>query len=211
MTEGIRATVAFDSPSVCPMAEVSAETGECIRTVHRSTTPPGDAPSVTEFTLSGGHIPDIGTPVFDHGDFTRYRFTHDGPTRCPCECLGALGCPAARYKVANGHLTIVFYATDYDELQTAIAELRERFPSLDIIRLIQSPSSLYADDVVLVDRGHLTDRQLEVLEAAFAMGYFKRPRDANATEVANRLDIDVSTFSEHLATAQAKVLGDLLE
>jgi predicted DNA binding protein len=42
------------------------------------------------------------------------------------------------------------------------------------------------------------------------MGYFGRPREANATEVAAELGINPATFSEHLATAQAKLLEDVL-
>ncbi|MFC7194592.1 helix-turn-helix domain-containing protein [Halosimplex aquaticum] len=67
------------------------------------------------------------------------------------------------------------------------------------------------EDLVTVDRGRLTDRQREVLETAMDMGYFRRPRSANATEVAAELDISPSTFAEHLASAQSKVLASLLE
>ena len=66
-------------------------------------------------------------------------------------------------------------------------------------------------DVVFVDRGKLTDRQHEVLRTAYDMGYFERPRGANATEVAASLDINPSTFTEHLLSAQRKLLGDVLE
>ncbi|MFW6000412.1 MAG: helix-turn-helix domain-containing protein, partial [Halorubrum sp.] len=56
----------------------------------------------------------------------------------------------------------------------------------------------------------LTDRQCEVLRTAYRMGYFERPRDANASEVADALDISPSTFAEHLATAQRKLLEEAL-
>lgn len=42
------------------------------------------------------------------------------------------------------------------------------------------------------------------------MGYFERPRRANATEVADVLDINPSTFSEHLAAAESKLIEDVL-
>jgi predicted DNA binding protein len=42
------------------------------------------------------------------------------------------------------------------------------------------------------------------------MGYFERPRDANASAVADALDISPSTFAEHLATAQRKLLEETL-
>jgi predicted DNA binding protein len=56
----------------------------------------------------------------------------------------------------------------------------------------------------------LTDRQREVLRTAHEMGYFEYPRGANAGEVATALDIEPSTFTEHLNAAQSKLLDELL-
>jgi hypothetical protein len=43
------------------------------------------------------------------------------------------------------------------------------------------------------------------------MGYFEHPRTANAGEVADELDISRSTFAEHLAAAQSKLLDAVLD
>lgn len=67
-----------------------------------------------------------------------------------------------------------------------------------------------SETIVRVDRGKLTDRQLEVLETAHEMGYYRYPRGSNATEVAEALDICPSTLAEHLAAAQTKLLADVL-
>jgi predicted DNA binding protein len=64
---------------------------------------------------------------------------------------------------------------------------------------------------VFVNRGRLTDKQREVLEAAFEMGYFQRPKESNATEIAEALDITQSTFTGHLMAAQRKLLEDILD
>jgi hypothetical protein len=64
---------------------------------------------------------------------------------------------------------------------------------------------------VFVDRAALTDRQREVVTTAHQLGYFERPRDANATEVAEHLDISRATFAEHLAAAQSKLLDAVLD
>ena len=63
---------------------------------------------------------------------------------------------------------------------------------------------------MFVDRGRLTDRQREVLQTAYDMGYFDHPKRANASEVAAALDISPSTFTEHLAVAQQKILEAIL-
>jgi len=92
-----------------------------------------------------------------------------------------------------------------------MAALRDQYPSVDVQRLLQPPLDGSPEDRVFVNRGKLTDRQLEVLRVAYEMGYFERPKRANATEIAESLGIAQSTFTEHLVAAQRKLLGDLLE
>lgn len=53
----------------------------------------------------------------------------------------------------------------------------------------------------------LTDRQREVLETAFAAGYYEWPRRATGEEVAAELGISSPTFSEHIHTAERKLLS----
>ena len=208
MSEGIRATIEFATP-VCPLADLSASEAATIDSV--TATVGGRAECVTEFSMDAACDPEPPISlVFSHGSTHRYRFTHDDGVDCPCECLGRFGCPVARYVVRNGATTLGFYAADYDQLRRVIGALRERFPSMNIKRLIRSPAGEQPRDSVFVDRGKLTARQLEVLETAYEMGYFERPRRANATEVAAALDINPSTFSEHLAAAETKILADVL-
>jgi hypothetical protein len=210
MSSGIRATVAFADPEVCPIASLSASTGATVDSVSRSVTP-DDRPPVTEFAIETEAPPETDLePVFSHGTTRWYRRHHDGDVDCPCECLGRLGCPVARYVAREGTLTLVFHAADYEVLQEAVGALRERFPTVDIRRFVRAPTDDRRRDSVLVDRSRLTARRLEVLETAHEMGYFERPRRANGTEVAAALDIDPSTFSEHLAAAQRKLLRDVL-
>lgn len=217
MSSGIRATVAFDRPDVCPVAALSAAAGATVDTVTTSATPTGGPASVTEFAADAP-LSDVTTdaavtvvPVFAHGSTHRYRIAH-GDADCPCTCLGEFDVPVTRYVAREGTLTLGFHAADYDELRDVVAALRERFPGVDIRRFVQAPSEgeLASEDRVLVDRGRLTARQLEVLETAHEMGYFARPRESNATEVAAALDIAPSTFREHLVAAESKLLDDLL-
>jgi hypothetical protein len=118
--------------------------------------------------------------------------------------------PVLGHAVRDGRLRIAFHAADYDELRAAVDDLRARFPGLEVRRLGRSVAGAGAMDTVTVDRGRLTDRQLEVLETAHRLGYFDCPRAANATEVAAALGIDPSTLSEHLRAAQRKLVGDLI-
>ncbi|MDR5671673.1 Transcriptional regulator, contains HTH domain [Halalkaliarchaeum sp. AArc-CO] len=57
----------------------------------------------------------------------------------------------------------------------------------------------------------LTDRQREVIETAYEMGFYEVPREASTDEVAAQLDLDPSTVAEHLQRAERNVLGEVLE
>lgn len=213
MPPGIRATVAFSLPDVCPIASVSAATDTVIDSVSTSVAVGPESDGVTEFVVDVTSPPeDVPAELaFSYGDKHVFRLDHDGSADCPCECLGEFGCPTHRYVARRGTLELVFHAADYEELQAVIAELRERFPDADVKRLVRSPTGEAERDAVFVDRGRLTDRQREVLRTAYEMGYFERPRRANATDVADALGINQSTFSEHMVAAQTKLLGDVFE
>lgn len=212
MPSGIRATIAFTAP-VCPVTELSEATSTTVDSVSGNVCPSEHTESTVEFSIETDSDPDLDvdlTPVFSHGSTDRYRFTLDDGVNCPCQCLAQFGCPVVRYVADDGTLTLVFHAADYDQLRAVVAELRGRFPDVDIRRFIESPADEQSRSGVFVDRSRLTSRQLEVLETAYESGYFDRPRRSNATEVAAELDIHPSTFREHVAAAESKVLGDLL-
>jgi PAS domain-containing protein/DNA-binding CsgD family transcriptional regulator len=57
----------------------------------------------------------------------------------------------------------------------------------------------------------LTDRQLEVLEAAYRGGYFRWPRDATAEELAESLGISSPTLHKHLRRGEARVFEALFD
>ncbi|MFB6165917.1 MAG: helix-turn-helix domain-containing protein [Haloarculaceae archaeon] len=212
MATGIRVTVSFSSPENCPVAAVSAA-GETIIDSVSTSVATGDDDPVTEFLAPEAAVPTDSPAerVFSYADRSVYRITHNGGDPCPCERLGAFGCPIERYFVQDGALTLVFHATDFEQLQAIFADLRERFDDVDPKRLVRAPTDGTTRDPVFVDRGRLTDRQYEVLVAAYDGGYFAQPRAATAAELAADLGIDPSTFAEHLAAAQAKLLGDVLE
>lgn len=211
MPDGIRATVEFTTPDICPIVELSEGAGTTIDSVNANVCPSERLATVVEFSIDTNCDFDADiTPIFSHGSTDRYRLTLGEETNCPCECLAGFGCPVARYTAEDGTLTLVFYATDYDQLQEVIAELRDRFPDIDIKRFVQSPVGERTRDGVFVDRGKLTHRQLETLKTAYEKGYFDRPRQSNATEIAAELGINPSTFREHLSAAESKILEDFL-
>lgn len=94
-------------------------------------------------------------------------------------------------------LTLVGHA---DELQAVLDDLPD---SVDV-------------DVLAVGRfaraldGRLTDRQRAACEAAWAVGYYELPRTGGIEAVASELDCAVSTASDLLRRAEARLVADAL-
>lgn len=217
MGSGIRAELKVDADGSCPVANAAAEAGVPTFSVSKGVDPEAPSRVTEEFMLEDaddGATPDIETPVdsvFRYGSKTVYRFSRSRGRGCPCERVEAFDCPVVDVHTRDGWLYLVFHAADMSELRGVITTLREEYPAVDIRRLLRSRGDPSDHDLVFVDRGRLTDRQREVLERAHEMGYFERPKGANAGEVAATLDISRSTFSEHLGAAQSKLLDAILE
>jgi predicted DNA binding protein len=212
MSGGIRVTVEFPAPAVCPIADLSERASTTISDVSTSVAAASDATCVTEFLVDAEAVPeDYDDPVFEYADRHLHRVVHDADADCPCVCLGEYETPIDRLFARSGDLEIVFHARDFEQLQAIVAEFRDRFHEVDIQRMVRAPTGGTSRDTVFVNRGKLTARQYEVLQTAYGMGYFEQPRGANASEVADELDITASTLTEHLTAAQRKLLADVLE
>ncbi|ELZ82880.1 helix-turn-helix domain-containing protein [Haloferax larsenii] len=207
---GIRAELKVTGPDGCPVASVS-ENDTSGYALSRSMSPNENGAVTEEFVFDASEgITDDMEQLFDYGDGSVYRFEREGGIGCPCERVEAFDCPVVDVQTRDGALFLTFHAPDVETLRDVVAALRESSGSVDVRRLLQS-SSDESRDLVLVERGQLTDRQREVLETAHEMGYFDHPRRANKGEVATELDITTSTFSEHLAMAQKKLMGAILQ
>ena len=211
MSSGIRATIAFTGPGNCPITQFSAATGTAIDRISTSVATPGPTGSATEFVVEADHSPETGIePIFSYGSTDLYRVTHDEDARCPCACLGEFECPIQQFVASGETVTLVFHAAGFTQLQDIVAEFRERYEGIDVQQLLQPPITDEPAANVFVNRGKLTARQLEVLRTAYEMGYFERPKRANATDIGDELGISQSTATEHLVAAQRKILDDVL-
>lgn len=217
MSRGIRAEVMIQETAACPVAGAAREVDASAFAISKSLDPSGNGTLTEEFMLDIGSRtapPDVEVEldeVFSYGSKSAYRYTRDHGWGCPCECVEEHGCPVVDVHTRGGTLYLVFHAADMTQLQTVIESLRARYPDVDIQRLLRSEHDHPEGDLVFVDRGNLTARQREVLETAHRMGYFDHPRESNAGEVAQSLDITASTFTEHLGAAQTKILDAVLD
>lgn len=148
-------------------------------------------------------------PVFTDGDGGVVEFERDWDA-CVCEVIEATGCPVETVEARDGALLVTVHTRSRDRLKTVIGAAREAAGDVSL-NYVVTGDGRDATDPVVVDRGRLTDRQREVLATAYEHGYFEHPRRANAAEVADVLGVAPATFREHLAAAQEKLLGGVVE
>ncbi|AWB27703.1 helix-turn-helix domain-containing protein [Halococcoides cellulosivorans] len=207
---GMRAELEVSTPGDCPVAKLSRSVEGSISSISRA----GDtSDGVVEQFTAPNELAASGedcSQLFEYRSASVYQVEHD-VRDCLCSAVERAGHPIANVRAEDGSLAIALHLTEIEALRDLVADLREEFGDVKIRYLLQVDSDEEgADDVVPIDRNRLTDRQQEVLETAYQMGYFAYPREANATEVAAALDIDSSTFTEHLAAAQSKLMDELL-
>jgi hypothetical protein len=213
MDAGIRAEVKVDAAGSCPVAQAARSADASTYSVSRSVSPDAPERVTVEFMLEA-EAPETDvelTKVFDYGDKKVYRFSRELGRGCPCEAVESFDTPVVDIRTRDGMLYLVFHAAGMEKLQSIIGTLQKRYPTVDVQRLLRSEHDRPERSLVFLDRGELTDRQREVLETAHRMGYFDHPREANAGDVADELGISRSTFSEHLAAAQSKLLDVILD
>ncbi|WP_435101419.1 helix-turn-helix domain-containing protein [Halarchaeum sp. P4] len=211
MSAELSVELSVDDPGACPVANASRDTAAPVSSVSRA--------AVTD---DGGRVPEQFTTdgrLSERHDVTEiaayetrhvYRFRREPGAGCVCEQVEAFGYPITDIRASDGTLHLSFHVPSLDTVEDIVTALRETYSDVSLRKLVRTEGS-EAADLVFVDRRRLTDRQQEVLETAHEMGYFDYPKEANAGDVADALDISASTFSEHLAAAQRKLLDAILK
>ncbi|MDZ5812226.1 helix-turn-helix domain-containing protein [Halorubrum sp. AD140] len=211
MGSGIRAEVSLPAGAPSPFEGI-VDGSAPIYSVARSTPDGAEGAVVFEFVADADlSVPEGVEVVFDYGAKAAYRFETPWSAESPFAVLDRHRLPTSETTIRDGRLLVTFHATDLPTLRSVLDSFRESSSDMQVLRLLQSSSTPEESDLVTVDRSELTERQREVLTAAYDAGYFDHPKGANAGEVAESLGIDRSTFSEHIAAAQRKLLSTLLD
>lgn len=101
----------------------------------------------------------------------------------------------------NTDLEVVASVRDWNHLKDIAGTIEDEHGSLELIGTTQTETvgfPLGGHKIKQSMSGKLSEKQLEVLEVAYRMGYFKVPQEVTAEEIANEMDISRSTLSERL-------------
>lgn len=130
---------------------------------------------------------------------------------CPEAFLAERGAVPLEIRGSDGACTVVVEIPPGEEATAVIGEFLEEYAAELVAkrRRDESPHRLGRGDLRPQILDQLTDRQREVLFAAFDHGYYERPRRTTGEEIAAELDITGPTFQQHLRTAERKVVSAL--
>ena len=115
-----------------------------------------------------------------------------------------------RLLAADDRVRTVAIVDDWDHLKDLAGRLESDFEAFELIgtspvESLGSPLGL--DSLRNAVQGRLTEKQLELVETAYRMGYFEVPQETKSKEVAAELDITQPTFSEQFRQAEDEILS----
>ncbi|PGF16393.1 bacterio-opsin activator [Natrinema sp. CBA1119] len=152
------------------------------------------------------------TLLREYEDGALFEFCVSG--NCPAFALAELGALPREIESVNGNGRITAEIPPQYDPSAVIDGFLEEVPDAeltakrtkDTVRPLFTPSAFSQ-----VLSTTLTDRQSEVLRAAFEAGYYEWPRECTGADVAAALDIASATFSEHIHAAERKLLTALFD
>lgn len=126
--------------------------------------------------------------------------------------LTEAGALLSRMWTVNGESHLLVQVPESTATSDVVELVLENHPTVEVAAKRQKthPVPLFTQELFQeAVQNELTDRQREVLFAAYSGGYFESPRGASGEDIASDLGISPPTFSEHLRAAERKVLAML--
>ena len=127
--------------------------------------------------------------------------------------LTEAGALLSEMRTVDGESHILVQVPESTSTSEVIELVVENHPTVEVVAKRQKtyPVPLFTQELFQeAVQNELTDRQREVLFAAYHGGYFEYPRRASGEEIAADLGISPPTFSEHLRAAERKILRILV-
>jgi len=148
----------------------------------------------------------------EHDEGSFFEFHVSGG--CPAVALAELGALPKVVRADNGTGRIVAEVPPHCDTVEVTGAFLEQVPEAEFAakRDIDGLTTSFSRTGFRQElRSRLTERQHEVLEAAFEAGYYEWPRRCSGEAVAAELGITSPTFSEHIHAAERKLLTMVFE
>lgn len=205
MSSGIKAKIKIERPKTCPVADISKNNKAKCRSIKWN----NKKETITEEFVSDKKINDQNIEeIFSYNSDRVYRIQRKNEN-CICTSMEESDTPITNVYANKGDLFISFYAKNIENLKKILKNIDKK-EDIKIEFLVESPENNENENKTkFIDLDRLTDRQIEVLNKAYEMGYFEHPKKANAGEIAQELGITPPTLIEHLSAAQTKIINQI--
>ncbi len=133
---------------------------------------------------------------------------------CVTTTLADAGAVTRAVTARDGTGRVVANVPAHADVRTVVEMFQSRHPRSELLASRRDAGSIPVRSQqglkgTLAER--LTDRQIEVLRAAYLSGYFEWPRESSAEECAESLDISQPTFSQHMRAIHDSMAACLFE
>ncbi|SIS13720.1 bacterio-opsin activator domain-containing protein [Natronorubrum thiooxidans] len=194
---------------------------DCTITFESMTTRP-DGSLRGFFTVTGATVDEIQALTERATVITDMRFVTERGDRHLFECtltdesviarLLDYGAVPKRITASEGRGSIVVHLPTDADVRRFVTTFTRTYPRSTVVRQQDRERTAISQHEFGAElERRLTDRQLEVLQTAYASGYFTVPRETTGTDVAAMLEIAQPTFNHHLRAAQRKLLSMIFD
>ena len=148
---------------------------------------------------------DEAIPLQEYDDATLFEFRVTGASMVAT--LAKRGAHIDSMAVERGVAELSVEFPNRTDAREIVELLRERYPEIELAgrREREQPTDTKRGFVADIEE-RLTERQLTALQKAYLSGYFDRNRATTGTELAASMEIDRSTYHQHLRAAERKLL-----
>jgi PAS domain S-box-containing protein len=170
------------------------------------TAPPGSRPALDALLAYFEHWEEVSVRERDDRDAFQVLLS-DPPV---ISAVASLGGYVDTALVEDGDYHLTLHLPPTADVRGVIETVVDEYPGMTLrkrVQITRTPDEASTSHRRLTS--DLTDRQRDVLEAAYYAGYFEWPREANGEAVATSLDVSPPTFHQHLRKAQKGVLDAL--
>ncbi|MFB6093585.1 MAG: bacterio-opsin activator domain-containing protein [Halanaeroarchaeum sp.] len=131
---------------------------------------------------------------------------------CVARTLGEFGADLSAIHVEDGRATVTAHLAESGDVRTLLEALQSAHADVELTaRRQRERTQRSVQEVQAAIDERLTDRQREALQTAYIGGFFEWPRERSGEEIASVMGISQATFTQHLRTAQRKLLDTTLD
>lgn len=163
----------------------------------------GSVETIRERLSEHAHVRDV--VVIDEGEPARLQVTVSEAV--PERRIAGGGLVVRSTTIGASGATITVEAPTKAAVNAQLDRLEAASGSTSVRSVQKQPRGESHGPRSALGTGELTAKQATALEAAFHHGYFEKPRQSSASDIADSLDVAHSTFLQHLRAAQQKLFA----